>query len=409
VGPQISDRDAGFDRAVEAGLILRGAGVAKLHRRDVELLEDPWNRGQIGRAAGDQLGQDLCRVPAVIDDRRAQIEGGEDRRDCEDMGEREEQVGELVVVDEPDRLDRLAGRRRVGVGENDTLGRTGRAGGVDDRVGILRTDGRLAFGEDAAIPVGAAVAQFAERQVTAVTVDRDQVYEFGQLLAHRRDLRELRGVLAVDRTGIGVAEHPLALTRGIRRVHGHDHAAGGRDPVAGDRPLRPRVRQQADALTRRDPERDQAERHLIDRRARLRIGLDLPLTVDESPRGLVVGEALGGAGGQRRDRERRLALSRGHLGHLSPCLRRDVHAHVTMNPPRVRRRAQGPVRSPASRLLAQRQNRPRGAVNTRGPAEEGEFPCGLNVAPPTAPRSSVMRPAGFEPATFRSGGGRSIP
>ena len=48
----------------------------------------------------------------------------------------------------------------------------------------------------------------------------------GQAVADRDDLRDLLGVLADDRDGLGVADDPLALLGRVGRVDRDDDGAG---------------------------------------------------------------------------------------------------------------------------------------------------------------------------------------
>src|SRR5207244_8023199 len=98
------------------------------------------------------------------------------------------------------------------------LWRAGRAGRVDDRVGVLRAYLLLAGSKLAGVALPAARAQLVEAQLAAALVDADHVLEVWQLVADLLDLRALALVLAEDRAGARVARHPLALRWRVGRI-----------------------------------------------------------------------------------------------------------------------------------------------------------------------------------------------
>ena len=273
-----ADLDAELDRLPEALLVLVGGVLLHLRRGRVQLLEDPRDRGQVGRLGLDHLGEDLLRVAAEVDDRRALVIGGELREQREDVRERQVQVGRLVGLDELELLDDVADLHRVGVCEHDALGRTGRARRVDDDPGVVaarRCPGGAASAD--AVAAGASLAELVERHLAGALLDPDHVLEVGQLVADLIDLLPLPLVLDDDRPRARVARDPLALLRGVGRVDRDDHGPGGGDRVAGERPLEPRVGEDADPVARLDPEVDQSERELLDRLPGVGVG-QLPPT-----------------------------------------------------------------------------------------------------------------------------------
>ena len=78
-------------------------------------------------------------------------------------------------------------------------------------------------------------------------------------------LRDLRRVLADDSDGVGVAQHPLALLRRVRRVDRHDDASGHRDREVRVRPLGARRGQNRDSIAGRNAEGDEAKGERRDR------------------------------------------------------------------------------------------------------------------------------------------------
>ena len=242
----------------------------------------------------DELLEDLLGVAAEVDDRRALVKGGQLRGQRERVGERQEQVGRLARLDELELLDHLAHRHRVAMGEHDALGRSGGARRVDDRVGVLGLDRRLALAELRGVADRAALAQLVQRDLAAAGLDPDRGAQLRQLAADLLDLGQLVRVLAEHRAGARVAEHPFAFARRVGGIDRHHHGAGGRDPVAGQRPLQPRVGQDADAVAGLDPERRSGPSAISSIAAGdLGIGHLAPLAVDLVARGDAVAEALG--------------------------------------------------------------------------------------------------------------------
>ena len=158
-------------------------------------------------------------------------------------------------------------------------------------------DGLAALLELRLVTAAAALAEVVEGdgvRGVAGRVDDDDVAQRGQVLADLDDLRHLRRVLADDRHRLGVAGHPLALTRRVGRVDRHDDGAGARDGEVARRPLRARRAQQRDTVTGLDAEVDQAPADLRDGAAELLVGDRVPLAVPLEALRLVRAMALGG-------------------------------------------------------------------------------------------------------------------
>ncbi len=110
-------------------------------------------------------------------------------------------------------------------------------------------------------------------------VDQDDRAQVGELVLDGGDLGELVLVLADDRAGVGVGDHPQALLGGVGLVDGnHDEAGGGRGHV-GVGPLGPRVGEDADPLAGLQAEVDQPEPDLLHDLGELRVGHVFPPAV----------------------------------------------------------------------------------------------------------------------------------
>ena len=198
------------------------------------------------------------------------------------MGERQEEVDDLVLLDDVQALAHVQHRAVVVVGEHAALRRPGRPRRVDERERVLGAHRVHPLLERRLGAAAAALAQRVERDRiadVAVRVDDDHVAQGRQSFADGGDLGHLARVLAHDRHGFGVAGHPFALFRRVRRIDRDDDRCGRRDREVGVGPLRPGVGKDGDALARLDAEVDQAERDLADDLAHLRVGERLPRPV----------------------------------------------------------------------------------------------------------------------------------
>ncbi len=134
--------------------------------------------------------------------------------------------------------------------------------------------------------VGPALAHLLERDraellgggggLRARRIHHDHRAQVRHLLADLGDLRELLVVLAHDRARVGVGDHPQALLRRVRLVDRHDDRAGGGRGHVDVRPLRARVREDAQPLAGLDAEVDQPEADLLDDVGELRVGDVVP-------------------------------------------------------------------------------------------------------------------------------------
>src|SRR6185312_4279520 len=116
------------------------------------------------------------------------------------------------------------------------LRRARRSRRVDDRVRVLGAHLLLTGCELATVALAPSRAQLVQGHLATALVDSDYVLEVGQLVTDLVDLRALALVLAEDRPGAGVTRHPLALRRGVGRIHRHRHGTGRRYPKARQRP-----------------------------------------------------------------------------------------------------------------------------------------------------------------------------
>ena len=131
---------------------------------------------------------DLLRIAAPVRHLGARVDGDELHDPRQHVGERQEDVDDVVARREADaREDAVDVRAQVAVREHAALRRPGRAGGVDDRrdvVGADRGDARVEIGVG---DVGARGAQRVERhRVVALALEAEDVLE---LAAARRGSR----------------------------------------------------------------------------------------------------------------------------------------------------------------------------------------------------------------------------
>ena len=168
---------------------------------------------------------------------------------------------------------RVEHRPEVAVAENAPLRGPRRAGGVDERVGVLGADLRRAPRELALVSATPARGELLEAEHARDGLDRDRAAQRRRL--QRAHLLQLLAVLADDHRGFGVAQHPLALLRRVRRIDRHHDAAHGGHRQIGVSPLGARPREDRDALTGVDAELDQTERDIPDDLRHLDVA-DLP-------------------------------------------------------------------------------------------------------------------------------------
>ena len=166
------------------------------------------------------------------------------------------------------------------MGEHDALRPAGRPGRVDDRVGIVgptrsqrrsstarshRLGRRDEVVECEHVPVGRSIeiavsSRFSPPRTAAI-------FATWSASSQMTDPR------------LGVAGHPFALLGRVAGIHRHDDAAGARDRETGQRPLRPGVGQDADAVARLKPVSDEPECQLVDELADLGERLGAPSLV----------------------------------------------------------------------------------------------------------------------------------
>jgi hypothetical protein len=149
-------------------------------------------------------------------------------------------------------------------------------------------------------------------------VDHDDRAQARHPLADRGDLRQLGGVLAHDRAGVGVGDDPMALLGRVGLVDRHDHRADRGRGEVGIRPLGTGVGEDAHALAVLDAEIDQPERHLAHDLVQLGERDVPPLAVALVANGGTIAIPLGRMRHQVGDRLRRGCRRRG--GYLHDCL-----------------------------------------------------------------------------------------
>src|SRR6202007_2653983 len=94
---------------------------------------------------------------------------------------------------------------------------------------------------------------------------------------------------------------PGALARGVGRIDGNDDASGGRDAVAGQGPLPPRIGEDRHPLAALYAQLGQSERDLNDGLDRVAVCQLAPLALNLVTDRSAVGETLGRRGGKRGD------------------------------------------------------------------------------------------------------------
>ena len=172
------------------------------------------------------------------------------------MGQRQEQVDQLLRVTDQRALAHRGGGAVVAVGDHAALRRTGRAGGVDDRAEVVRLDGRDALLELVVADPCALRLQLFERdrfaEVGGVGVDDHDLLEEGELIADALDLVELLLVLDEDKLRLGVVEHVLDLFGRVALVDRGNDCAGAQRAEVGVGPLGTRVGKDCDLVAEGD-------------------------------------------------------------------------------------------------------------------------------------------------------------
>ena len=252
----------------------------------MDLLEDPRHRREERRLELDQVGHDLLRVLLPVGDRGADIEHHELDDQREGVRQRQEQVRAVALADQVPRLHRRRDRAVVAVRELARLGRPGRARRVEVQALGVRHDA-----VDALVKLGLRapsppLAQRIERDRAAVRVrglDDDHELQLRQVCLDGADLRQLFGVLDEHRPRPGVMQHVVALLRRVRLVDRDGNRAGGERRKTGVGPLRPRVRQDRDPVSRLDAHVDEPKRQLPHRPVKLLVGDVDPLATKLVP------------------------------------------------------------------------------------------------------------------------------
>ena len=245
-----------------------------------------------------------------------------------------------------DLLVQARGRHPARVAEHAGLGRPGRAGGVDQRRQIAGVDLGHALVDRAGIDVGAGRAELLEREgAGGLAGEQDRMEQLGAAVPHLRDLRELLRVLAEHEPAPGVAEHVLALLRGVGVVDRRGRGAGAHHAGVRDRPLGTRVGQDRDAVAVLDAERDQPARDALGALAELAVAEVDPAAalLPAEGGGVRARPARGGVRGALRAAAEHLAERAGVGGPLSGGVLEGRHGHTpTGTPPEGGVAAGGP-------------------------------------------------------------------
>ncbi len=105
-----------LQRGLRLRALLRRLRLDRAVGERVDLLEDARHRGQEGRFDLLQLADDLLDVAPEVGDRRAPVDRPQLDQQRERVGEGQEQVGDLVLVDLPDLPHHVDHRAVVAVG-----------------------------------------------------------------------------------------------------------------------------------------------------------------------------------------------------------------------------------------------------------------------------------------------------
>ena len=236
------------------------------------------------------------------------------------MGQREEEIGRVALLEHALVHHGVGDGPVVGVREQAALGGTRGARGVDVQADVVRGDGLVAGRPLGLVARAAALAQRLERdlvvaQVGTGGVDDDDVTKLGALVADRAQLGQLLGVLGEHGPRVRVVEHVLALLGRVRLVDRDEGGAGGEDAEAGVRPLRTGVGEYRDLLAGLNSEVDEAQGDLAHRPAEVGVGDVDPLLAHLVALRRPVGVLLGRQRQQIGDRLRARAFCCGPGGH----------------------------------------------------------------------------------------------
>jgi hypothetical protein len=194
------------------------------------------------------------------------------------------------------------------VAEHHGLRGARRARGVDERgeaLGLDRLDALVHFllarrvtAREEVVPRHHACA----RAVETRAAHRHDVLERWELAPSRLDLAQLALVLDEHERGLGVLEDVVHLVGRARRVDARRCAAGGHRREIEDRPLRPVEAEDADPLTRLEPQRDERARRLHHLGRVLCVRGRAPRAAALGEVGRTIGVRLGGTEEPRGDR-----------------------------------------------------------------------------------------------------------
>ncbi len=190
-------------------------------------------------------------------------------------GVRARRAGPLCQRSQPVRRCRRD-RAVIAVRKLARLRRPGRPRRVKQQAPGLRRDTVEALLKLGLRPPPPPLAQRSKRDRPLVgvrRVDHDHELERRQVSLNGADLRQLLGVLDEHRPRPGVMQHVVALLRRVRLVDRHDNRASGKRRKTRVGPLRPRMRQDRNPVSRLDPQIDEPKRQLPHHPLELLIGV----------------------------------------------------------------------------------------------------------------------------------------